>query len=77
MGVSEMKDYKTISEVQYEKPVKGFSMFSGEPVTVIGEQVVEMDGKILEWYVYNINTYEAKNGKPFVAMKSNIHIQQH
>jgi hypothetical protein len=66
-------NYKVLEKVDYDKPLKGVSMFSGDRVTIIGEEKVQTDeGKILDWYVYHIDHYEAKNGKPFVSIKANI-----
>ncbi|PLS19145.1 hypothetical protein CVD28_01685 [Bacillus sp. M6-12] len=58
----------------YDNPLKGISIFSGEPVEVIGERTEEKDGKVLEQYLYNIVNYTAKNGQPFVSLKANISI---
>lgn len=70
-----MDNFKVLEKIDYDKPVKGVSMFSGDSVTIIGEEKVQKeDGKILDWYVYNIDHYTAKNGKPFVSLKSNIHV---
>lgn len=65
---------KKLSEKTFDKSVKGFSI-TGNQVTIIGEQTVELDdGRVIEQYIYNIDGYTAKNGKPFVALKSNIFI---
>jgi Fe-S cluster biogenesis protein NfuA len=60
--------------VEYSEPKRGYSAFSGEPVTVIGEQkmLFKHNGRVVEQYIYNIDTYQPKNGKPFIAVKSNI-----
>lgn len=62
---------KTLSQIFYNKPLKGGSV-TGNFVEVIGEQVVEDEGKTYDQYIYNIVGYTPKNGKPFVALKSNI-----
>ena len=41
-------------------------------VEIIGEQVIEYEGRVLDQYLYNIVGYTPKNGKPFMALKSNI-----
>ena len=57
----------------YNEPIKGVSMFSCEPITIIGERLVELeDGRIVDQYLYNIDNYTAKNGKPFASLKANI-----
>ena len=61
-----------LEERNYETPIKGISMFSTDMVTIIGERVVSIDGEIKEQYIYTIDGYEAKNGKPFVSLKANI-----
>lgn len=62
------------SEMYYQIPKKGFSLFGGEPVLILGERTINRDGKIIQQYIYNIVGYEAKNGKPFVALKDNISV---
>lgn len=62
---------KTLSQIFYNKPIEGGSV-TGNFVEVIGEQVVEDGGKTYDQYIYNIVGYTPKNGKPFVALKSNI-----
>lgn len=63
---------KVLREQTYDAPIKGGSV-TGNLVEVIGEQTVVTDeGKELEQYIYNIVGYTPKNGKPFVALKSNI-----
>ena len=70
-----LDDFKVLVDIKFDKPMKGISTFSGDTVTIVGEQVVENhDGKKLEWYVYNLDHYKAKNGRPFVSLKSNIHV---
>jgi hypothetical protein len=59
----------------YEKPLQGISIFSGEPVEIIGERTENHEGKVLEQYLYNILSYTAKNGQPFVSLKANIAIR--
>jgi hypothetical protein len=60
-------------EEMYSEPVEGISIFSGEPVEIIGEKlVIKEDGTRIEQYLYNIKSYEAKNGKPFLSLKANI-----
>lgn len=64
---------KIVSNEEYRKPLTGISDASGEMVTIIGEQTVQLeDGRIVEQYLYHINSYVAKNGKPFAALKANI-----
>lgn len=71
---------RTINQIRakvtyYETPLSGVSVFSGEMVEIIGEQVyLAEDGRLLDQYIYNIVGYEAQNGKPFVALKVNISI---
>lgn len=60
------------SETYYQVSKHGYSIFGGEPVLIIGERSVNREGDILEQYIYNIVGYEAKNGKPFIALKPNI-----
>ena len=61
-----------IKKEVYEKPINGISILSDNLVEIIGEQTVEMDGEILEQFIYNIVGYESKNGKPFISLKDNI-----
>lgn len=58
---------------RYAEPFRGLSA-TGNLVEVIGEEILEEDGELLDCYVYNIVGYKPKNGKPFVALKCNIHI---
>lgn len=67
-----MSAYKIISKVEYDEPVKGWSLFTGIPVEIIGELTVEFDGKIIEQYIYNIVGYKPEYGMPFVSRKCNI-----
>lgn len=67
-----MENMKILSKKLYDEYLDGASMFSGDMVCIIGEQTVEVDGKVIEQYLYNICGYAAKNGRPFVALKSNI-----
>lgn len=60
------------SETYYQEAKSGASIVGGDLVTIIGERTMENEGKVLEQYIYNIMGYEAKNGKPFVALKPNI-----
>ena len=63
---------KVLREQTYDAPIKGGSI-TGNLVEVIGEQTVMTDeGRELEQYIYNIVGYTPENGKPFVALKSNI-----
>lgn len=66
-----MEDYKIISTTMYEEPIQGGSV-TGNLVEIIGEQVIEYEGRALDQYLYNIVGYTPKNGKPFMALKSNI-----
>lgn len=62
-----------LSEKMYDEELHGYSFFSGESVTIIGEQTVLLDdGRIVEQYIYNIDGYTPKNGQPFISLKSNI-----
>lgn len=68
-------EQEVLSVKMYEETKKGYSVFSGDPVTIIGEQVARLeDGREIEQYLYHIDTYTAKNGKPFVALKANISV---
>lgn len=64
---------KLISEKMYDEPLYGGS-FTGNLVEVIGERVVEHEGKLLEQYLYNIMGYTPENGLPFVSLKCNIYV---
>ena len=69
-----MENEKVLNEKSYEEVKKGIS-FSGNMVSIIGERTVELDdGRIIDQYIYNIDGYEAKNGKPFVSLKDNIYL---
>jgi hypothetical protein len=73
--MSSLDDFKVLEEKMYKQSIKGISIFSCEPVTIIGEQKVQNhEGKILDWYLYNIDHYTAKNGRPFVSLKANIRV---
>ena len=61
-----------LNETTYEVPIKGYTLFTDNFVTIIGERTIVIDGDIKEQYIYNIDGYEAKNGKPFVSLKANI-----
>ena len=65
-------EVKEISTTTYEESFKAISAFSGDLVEVIGEAVIEVDGKVIEQYLYNIEGYTPENGKPFSAMKANL-----
>jgi hypothetical protein len=66
---------KILSKQIYNEVKYGFSIFSGERVCVIGEQIAQLeDGKIVEHFIYNIIGYAASNGKPFASLKANIDI---
>ena len=68
-----VQDYTVLSEREFEKPMKGASIISGNLVEVTGEKTVRFDdGEEREFYMYNIIGYRAKNGKPFAALKDNI-----
>lgn len=61
-----------ISYTKYDEPKSGISI-TGSKVSIIGERVVMLgDGRIVDQYVYNIDGYTAKNGKPFASLKANI-----
>ncbi len=64
---------KEISRRIYEEPIRGGSI-TGNLISIIGERVIEIEGKEIEQYLYNIDGYTPKNGKPFAAHKSNIFI---
>ena len=61
-----------VEEKYYEEAKKGISLFSENLVTIIGERKIVIDGELKEQYIYNIDGYEAKNGKPFASLKANI-----
>ncbi len=61
-----------LEERMYDNTIKGYTIFTDNYVTIIGERVVSIDGNIKEQYIYTIDGYEAKNGKPFVSLKANI-----
>ena len=62
---------KVLSSEQYRTVRRGFS--ESGPVTITGEQTVQLDdGRVIEQYIYNIDNYTPKNGKPFAAMKCNL-----
>jgi hypothetical protein len=68
---------KTLSTQSYEVAKKGISVVSMGPVTIIGEQTVELeDGRVIEQYLYNIDGYTPENGKPFAALKANIVVEE-
>ncbi len=68
-----MNDFTLLNQTMYDESIRGGSIISGNLVEIIGEQTVQLDdGKVLEQYLYNIEGYTAKNGKPFVALKANI-----
>ena len=62
-----------IEERMYDKPVRGGSI-TGNLVDIIGERTEIREGKILDFYLYNICGYKPSNGRPFVALKSNIFV---
>ncbi len=66
-----MENMKILSQTMYANAFNGGST-TGNLVTVIGEQTVEYEGRILEQYIYNIKGHATQNGKPFAALKSNI-----
>lgn len=55
----------------------GVSLFNGQRVEVIGEQLLREKGteNWLNQYLYNIVGYTPENGKPFASIKENIMIQ--
>lgn len=61
-----------IERKMYDKSMQDGSFMSGNVVEIIGEQTIEEDGEVYEQYLYNIVGYTPKNGKPFVALKSNL-----
>ena len=68
-----VQDYVVLSEKDYETPIQGASIMSGNMVEIIGEKKVRFDdGCERDFYMYNIVGYKAKNGKPFAALKDNI-----
>ena len=64
---------KEISRTMYEEELLGGSI-TGNLIHIIGERVVEIEGKAIDQYLYNIDGYTPENGKPFAAHKSNIYI---
>lgn len=64
---------KEISRKMYKESILGGSI-TGNLIHIIGERVVEIEGKEIEQYLYDIDGYTPKNGKPFAAHKSNIYI---
>ena len=56
----------------YEEKIMGISLFTESKVEIIGEDIINHEGKEIEVYVYNIVGYIAENGKPFTALKNNI-----
>lgn len=69
-----MKNLIVEDKMMYLVAKKGVSAFSGEPVEIIGEQLVREEGTE-NWYnqyLYNIVGYTPENGKPFVSLKANI-----
>jgi hypothetical protein len=75
-SVKHENEMYVVVAVQYAEPETGFSIASDNWVSVIGEQLHlrESDGMWIEQYVYNIDGYTPENGKPFAALKANIHI---
>lgn len=68
-----MNDFQILSTEMYESPRQGASVMSGNMVDVLGEQTIRFDdGTVRELFLYNIVGYQAKNGKPFAALKDNI-----
>lgn len=65
---------EVLSVKMYEVAKQGGSYVSGNMVEVIGEQRVRLDGVVYDQYLYNIIGYQAKNGKPFAALKENIFV---
>jgi hypothetical protein len=64
---------RVLSETKYSEIKKGYSLFSGDPVEIIGEQIAELDdGRVVEQYLYNIVGHKTKNGLLFISLKSNI-----
>jgi hypothetical protein len=61
-----------IYALHYPTAIKGISICSGDAVTIIGEQEVRYNGQNYEQYIYTIDGYTPKNGKPFIALKANI-----
>ena len=64
---------RTISRKMYSKSYRGGSV-TGNAIEIIGEEVYEIDGEILEGYLYNIVGYTPKNGLPFLSRKCNIFV---
>ena len=66
-------DFEILSTEMFEEIRRGASVMSGNMVEVLGEQTIKFDdGAVRELYLYNIVGYQAKNGKPFAALKDNI-----
>ena len=66
-------DFEILSTEMFEEIRRGASVMSGNMVEILGEQTIKFDdGTVRELYLYNIVGYQAKNGKPFAALKDNI-----
>lgn len=66
-------NYTVVWKKDFEESIQGVSMFSGDLIEVVGEQLVKLeDGRLLEQYLYNIVGYTAENGKQFASLKANI-----
>lgn len=70
-----MKANKVLRREMYSNPIRGRSLFTDIPVEIIGEQTVEVNGKIEDQYIYNIVGYKPENGKPFIGLKCNYIIE--
>lgn len=64
-----------IEAEMYTTPLKGVTKMWGEPVIIIGEHTIRSDGRIIECYIYSYRDRPMADGKPFIAAKSNIHVE--
>lgn len=60
--------------ILYSNSIQGTNIATGNLVEIIGEEILIIDGRRHDCYIYNIVGYEAKNGLPFAALKQNITI---
>ena len=70
-----MEDIKVLSTKMYDMPKRGYTVLWCEPVEIIGERVIEDDGKQYNCYLYNKLDYRPENGLPFIAVKNNIVVE--
>lgn len=67
-----MEELVVLERNYYKEPKKGISIVGDELITIIGEQIAEYEGEIYDQYIYTIDGYEPKNGKPFMGLKANV-----